>query len=88
MVIAISAVIVGALASSAAFAAGFLGPGHTSTDFANATGMWFPDANSPSVVQLNVSRNTFVFRPTQNSGGASLTQHATVLKRYNAVDIA
>jgi len=79
VITAISAVIVGALASSAAFAAGFLGPGHFSTDFADATSMWFPDASSPSVIQLSVNRNTFVFRPTQNSGGSSLMQHATIL---------
>jgi hypothetical protein len=76
----ISAVIVGALTSSAAFAAGFLGPGHFSTDFADATSMWFPDANSPYFAQVSVNRNTFVFRPTQNSGGTSIMQHSTVLQ--------
>jgi hypothetical protein len=79
VVIAISALIVGALTSTAAFAAGFLGPGHSSTDFADANAQWFPDANSPYVVQLSVNRNTFIFRPTHNSGGTSVMQHATVL---------
>lgn len=79
VVTAISAVIVAALTSSAAFAAGFLGPGHSSTDFADASAQWFPDSNSPYIVQLSVDRNTFVFRPTHNSGGTSLMQHATLL---------
>lgn len=79
VVTAISALIVAALTSTAALAAGFLGPGHSSTDFADANAQWFPDANSPYLVQLSVNRNTFVFRPTHNSGGTPVMQHATVL---------
>lgn len=79
VVTAISALIVAALTTSAAFAAGFLGPGHSSTDFADASAQWFPDRNSPYFVQVSVDRNTFVFRPTQNSGGSSLMEHATLL---------
>src|SRR5260370_8111804 len=80
VITAISAVTVGALTCSAAFAAGFLGPGHFSTDFADATSMWFPDANSQYFAQVSVNRNMFVFRPTQNSGGTSIMQHSTVLQ--------
>ena len=76
---AVGAVIVCAITSSAAFAAGFLGPGHSSTDFADANAFWNPDPNSSTFVELSVSRNDFVFRPTQNSGGTSVMQHATLL---------
>ena len=79
IVTAIGAVIVCAITTSAAFAAGFLGPGHFSTKFADANGLWFPDRTSPTFVQLSVGRNDFVFRPTQNSGGSSVMQHATML---------
>jgi hypothetical protein len=79
LVTAIGGVIVCAITSSAALAAGFLGPGHFSTEFADASGLWFPDRVSPTFVQLSVDRNEFVFRPTQNSGGSSLMQHATIL---------
>lgn len=79
LVTAIGAVIVCAITSSAAFAAGFLGPGHSSADFADANGLLFPDRTSPTFVQVSVDRNEFVFRPTQNSGGTSVMQHATIL---------
>ncbi len=79
VVTVISALIVGALTSTAGFAAGFLGPGHASNDFADASAFWSPDANNPYFVELSVSRNEFVFRPTQNSGGTSVIEHATVL---------
>ncbi len=79
LVTTFGAVIVCAITSSAAFAAGFFGPGHFSTGFADASGDWFPDQNSPTFVQLSVDRNEFVFRPTQNSGGTSVMQHATIL---------
>jgi hypothetical protein len=79
LVTTIGAVIVCAITSSAAFAAGFLGPGHFSTEFADASAAWFPDATNPYFVDLTVSRNDFVFRPTQNSGGTSTFQHATLL---------
>ncbi len=79
LVTTIGAVIVCAITSSAAFAAGFLGPGHFSTEFADASGLWFPDQASPTFVELSVDRNEFVFRPTQNSGGTSIMQHATIL---------
>ena len=79
LVTTIGAVIVCAITSTAAFAAGFLGPGHFSTEFADASGQWFPDRVSPTFVLLSVDRNEFVFRPTQNSGGSSLMQHATIL---------
>ncbi|HWO92908.1 MAG TPA: hypothetical protein VNP53_13170 [Methylomirabilota bacterium] len=78
-VTAIGAVIVCAITSSAAFAAGFLGPGHSSSEFADASAAWFPDATNLNFVDLSVSRNEFVFRPTQNSGGTVLMQHATLL---------
>jgi len=78
-VTAIGAVIVCAITSSAAFAAGFLGPGHSSSEFADASAAWFPDATNLNFVDLSVSRNEFVFRPTQNSGGTALMQHATLL---------
>ncbi|HTE85457.1 MAG TPA: hypothetical protein VK821_12065 [Dehalococcoidia bacterium] len=79
LVTAVGAVIVCAITSSAAFAAGFLGPGHSSSEFADASAAWFPDATNPNFVELSVSRNDFVFRPTQNSGGTSVMQHATLL---------
>jgi hypothetical protein len=79
LVTAVAAVIVCAITSTAAFAAGFLGPGHFSTEFADASGLWFPDRVSPTFVQVSVDRNEFVFRPTQNAGGSSLMQHATIL---------
>src|SRR5713101_969653 len=79
LVTAVGAVIVCAITSSAAFAAGFLGPGHSSNEFADASAAWFPDATNPYFVDLTVSRNDFVFRPTQNSGGTSMFQHATLL---------
>ena len=79
LVTAIGAVIVCAITSSAALAAGFLGPGHSSTEFADASAAWFPDASNPYFVEVTVSRNDFVFRPTQNSGGTSVMQHATLL---------
>lgn len=75
----IGALIVCAITSSAAFAAGFLGPGHTSSDFADANAFWNPDPNSSTFVELSVSRNDFVFRPTRKSGGTSVMQHATLL---------
>jgi len=78
-VTAIGAVIVCAITSSAAFAAGFLGPGHSSSEFADASAAWFPDATNLNFVDLSVSRNDFVFRPTRNSGGTALMQHATLL---------
>ncbi len=79
LVTAIGAVIVCAITSSAASAAGFLGPGHSSTGFADASGLWFSNQPSPNFLQVSVDRNEFVFRPTQNSGGTSLMQHATIL---------
>jgi hypothetical protein len=79
LVTAIGAVVVCAITSSAAFAAGFLGPGHSSSQFADASAAWFPDATNLNFVDLSVSRNDFVFRPTQNSGGTALMQHATLL---------
>ena len=79
LVTAVGAVIVSAITSSAAFASGFLGPGHSSSQFADASATWNPDANNPDFVQLSVSRNMFVFRPTANSGGTSVLQHATML---------
>ncbi len=79
LVTAVGAAIVCAITSSAAFAAGFLGPGHSSNQFADASAAWFPDATNPYFVDLTVSRNDFVFRPTQNSGGTSTFQHATLL---------
>ncbi len=78
-VTAIGAVIVCAITSSAAFAAGFLGPGHSSSEFADASAAWFPDATNLNFVDLSVSRNDFVFRPTRNSGGTATMQHATLL---------
>src|SRR5258708_27059717 len=45
--------------SSAAFAAGFLGPGHSSTGFADASGLWFPNQPSPNFLQVSVDRNEF-----------------------------
>jgi hypothetical protein len=79
IVTVIGALIVCAITSSAAFAAGFLGPGHSSNEFADASATWNPDVNNPDFVQLSVSRNMFVFRPTANSGGTSVLQHATML---------
>jgi hypothetical protein len=79
LVTAIGAVIVCAITSSAALAQGFLGPGHSSSEFADASAAWFPDATNPNFVDLSVSRNEFVFRPTQNSGGTATMQHATLL---------
>lgn len=79
LVTVIGAVMVCAITSTAAFAAGFLGPGHSSSEFADANGLWFPDRTSPTFVQVSVSRGDFVFRPTQNSGGTSLRQHSTIL---------
>src|SRR5258708_12588550 len=78
-VTAIGAVIVCAITSSAAFAAGFLGPGHSSSEFADASAAWFPDATNLNFVDLSVSRNDFVFRPTRNSRGTATMQHATLL---------
>ena len=78
-VTAIGAVIVCAITSSAAFAAGFLGPGHSSSEFADVSAAWFPDATNLNFVDLSVSRNDFVFRPTRNSGGTATMQHATLL---------
>jgi len=79
IVTAIGALIVCAITSSAALAQGFLGPGHSSSKFADASATWFPDASNPTLVQFSVSRNEFVFRPTQNSGGIPIVQHATLL---------
>lgn len=79
LVTALGALVVCAVTSTAAFAAGFLGPGHFSTEFADANGLWFPDRTSPTFVQVSVDRNEFVFRPTENSGGTSIMQHATIL---------
>lgn len=79
LVTALGAVIVCAITSTAAFAAGFLGPGHSSSEFADANAFWNPDPNNSTFVELSVTRNDFVFRPTQNSGGTSVMQHATLL---------
>jgi len=79
LVTAVGAAIVCAITSSVALAQGFLGPGHSSTEFADASASWFPDANNPYFVDLTVSRSTFVFRPTENSGGTPIIQRGTML---------
>jgi len=79
-VIAISVMLIAAVTSAGAIAAGFLGPGHYQSSFASANGAWFEDTQgNPIQVIVNVNRDTFVFRPT-TAGGTPLVQHATVLQ--------
>jgi hypothetical protein len=72
---AAGAAIIAIVTSVGASAAGFLGPGHTSSNFADANASWY--TTSP-YVQVSVDRNTFVFRPSHH-GGSPLMQHATIL---------
>jgi hypothetical protein len=71
-VTAVSAVIVAALTTAVAFGAGYLGPGHYVSTFADASGAWF----SSGFVSVSVDRNNFVFR---GHDGTSYMQEATIL---------
>ncbi len=72
---AAGAAIIALVTAVGASAAGFLGPGHFSTDTADANAAWY---NSSPFVTVDVNRGTFVFRPTHHGGTATM-QHSTVL---------
>jgi hypothetical protein len=69
------AAIMAIVTAAGASAAGFLGPGHFSTDAADANASWY--STSPYVT-VSVDRGTFVFRPSHH-GGLPFIQHATTL---------
>jgi len=68
----VGAAIVAAVTTATAFGAGYLGPGHYVSNFADASAQWF----STGFTNVSVDRNTFVFR---GHGGTSFMQHATIL---------
>ena len=72
---AAGAAVIAIVTAVSASAAGFLGTGHFSNDFADANASWY--STSP-YIDVSVNRNTFVFRPTHHSS-APFMQHATVL---------
>jgi hypothetical protein len=69
---AVSTAVIAVLTTAAAFAAGYLGPGHYATNFADASGTWF----TSGFASVTVDRNTFVFR---GHNGTSYMQDATIL---------
>ena len=72
---AAGAAVMAIVTAAGASAAGFFGPGHSSSSGADAYADWY---STTPYVSVSVDRNTFVFRPSHH-GGVATVGHMTLL---------